>query len=330
MAIDKKIKEILERHTTEARLKAPQEDVIEGELIPKTSASELIPAEQLSLDFLEIVPSNEYMTAFTRIPVFLPVKNRKKCNADPEEGVVMETSWGRIRRFGAGLNIYDEDTLMGLMHCCRQRAITGKTSDVYTYTQPTSQNELIRNKHEPVITIHYGESSLYEINRYLNRGTGGKDYKKTRDSIRRLSRVTFEVEVGPSGKAIHINDLLFKLVNKEDSDSRQPFKVIFQPLVTQLLASQLTYIDMNIRMQLTDLGKAVHRFLSSQFDSKRYSYEIGTKKLYEIIGYQGEYKAFMRSMRNDVIPKLIDTGWIKDGKIESDGKNKPLKLKILK
>ena len=322
--------------TSDSNLKAkatPAKKLIElkNKIPTKPASLPGIPQQaELPLVFNEVIASNEYMTAFTRIPVFIPVKNRKKYNADPEVGEVIETAWGRIRRFGAGLNIYDEDTLMGLMHCCRQRAITGKTSDVYTYTQPKNGQNIIPGTDEPIITVHYGESSLYDINRYLGRGLGGCDYKKTRDSIRRLSRVVFEIEYGKSGEAFHANDLLFKLINKENADGHEPFKVMFQPLVTELLATQLTYVDMNVRMQLSDLGKAVHRFLSSQFSSRRCEYKISTRRLYEIIGYQGEYKAFMRSLRSVVIPKLIETGWLKEGKVAGRGRpNDPHVLYVI-
>lgn len=48
---------------------------------------------QLSLDFSEVIPTNEYMTTNTRIPVFVPTQNRKKMEAGPEEGAVIETAW---------------------------------------------------------------------------------------------------------------------------------------------------------------------------------------------------------------------------------------------
>lgn len=318
---------ILAKHAPETVAKIKEQGVAEGEIIEIHRAP--IKPKQMELDLREIVPSNEYMTAFTRIPVFKPVKSRKKRLIDPEEGEVIKTSWGRVRRFGAVLNIFDEDTLMGLLHCCRQNEITGRTSQIEGYTGNKNSHSTMVADNEPVITVHYGESTLYQINRYLGRGVGGKDYKNTRESIRRLSRVVFELEYGPEGKALHGNDLLFKLVSREDIGAKEKFKVIFQPIVTQMLAAQLTYVDMNIRMQLTDLGKAVHRFLSSQLSKKKREFKISTFKLYEVVGYCGEYKEFMRSLKNNVVPQLIETGWLRQAIFEdATGNSKGKVLKV--
>lgn len=86
---------------------------------------------------------------------------------------------------------------------------------------------------------------------------------------------------------------------------------------------EYTYIDWDLRRKLTDTGKAVHRFLSSQGKE----YEIYTKKLMATIGYLRGYKKFMADLRA-AMEQLKVEKWISGYQIIGSGRKVLHKLII--
>jgi hypothetical protein len=99
--------------------------------------------------------------------------------------------------------------------------------------------------------------------------------------------------------------------------------VQFTPLVARLLDSSYAYIAWEVRRELTDVGKAIHRFLSGQ----PRSYCIGAEKLRATIGYTREFGSFMRDLRV-TMDRLKALGWLSAYEIEGTGRNHPYKLRI--
>jgi hypothetical protein len=84
---------------------------------------------------------------------------------------------------------------------------------------------------------------------------------------------------------------------------------------------EYTYIDWNMRKQLTDTGKAIHRFLSSQPKE----YEIYTRKLKATLGYIRNHNKFLVDLR-EAMDQLLTLGWISNYSIEGTGRRLPYKL----
>ena len=80
--------------------------------------SEQLAQQQLELPIEELLPvesgPSKYPTLLTRVPLFSPVANRTTLDTDWIIGDVYTTPWGAIQRIGPGLDIYDEDTLIGM------------------------------------------------------------------------------------------------------------------------------------------------------------------------------------------------------------------------
>lgn len=290
-------------------------------------------AGQLSLPIEELLdPGNgstqAYPTTLTRIPIFAPYERggRRAGDTDWIRGDVHQTAWGKITRFGPGLDTYDEDTLLGLLHTAQQKRITGKRRDL-----PIPAPRLVvdefgtrRDGLDDEAVVHVGETSAYAINKHLGRPLGGQQLAACRDSLRRISLTQLIIhrqDLQLEGK-IHLFDYLSKT-----DDFKGSFLIQFSPAMVQLL-KEYTFIDMNVRMQLSDIGKGLHKFLSGQLVG-RSSYSITLIKLQAAIGYQGEMKDFKRYISRE-LDKLIKIGWLSSAEITGTGRRTPFKLSVMR
>lgn len=285
------------------------------------SSSHLLKAELLLKKIIEQDTSStaKLPTIFTRIPIFIPTRSRNSKDTDWVKGEIHKTSWGVIKRIGPGLDIYDEDTLIGLLRTATQKELQGKRSEMPVPVPRILEDgfEIRKEGHEEEIIVYCGQTSAFNINSYLGRDTGGKCLEQCRNSIRRLSLTNlfflsdkFEQE----GK-IHLFDYV------GSSSFKGSIWVQFSPLIVRLLQSY-TWIDMNIRRELTDIGKTIHKFLSGQ--DKIYC--ISMIKLMTTVGFQGEFKTFMHSAKIQ-LQKLETLGWLKY-EITGNGRKKPYVLHI--
>jgi hypothetical protein len=266
---------------------------------------ELLPIEANS-------PNQPYPTHFTRLPVFAPLRNRSDADTEWSEGKTYETSWGRITRYGPGLDMYDEDTLLGLLGTAQEKRLTGLRQ---TFPLPLNA---IDGAHTTI--VHYGKTSAYAVNKYLNRPTGGNNLTRCRNSIRRIALTQFIIyrkDLALEGK-VHLFDYRAK------DDFKGTFEIQFSPVMIRLL-KEYTYIDMNVRMhpKLNGVGKALHRFLSGQ----PAAYKIQVCKLKDALGYRGESKYFKRDLAS-ALKQLHSIGWIKNWSIEGTGRRTPFLLCI--
>jgi hypothetical protein len=274
--------------------------------------------DQLPLPIEELLPmditngSQPYPTHFTRIPVFAPIKERKVADTDWSTGETYDTKWGRITRYGPGLDMYDEDTLLGLLGTAQEKRLRGLRQ---AFPVPL---EAVNGTDSTI--VHYGHTSAYAVNQYLGRGLGGKDLKKCRDSIRRIALTQFVIyrkDLAIEGK-VHLFDY------KAENDFRGTFDIQFSPVMVRLL-KEYTYIDMNVRSKLSDLGKALHKFLSSQPNT----YKIRLDKLKTTLGYRGQLKHFHPNLKK-ALNELSRKEWIKEWSITGTGRRIPHVLHISK
>ena len=270
---------------------------------------------------LPLRPGSEFPTFLTRIPIFLPIKRGRKRQAlDEDNALPFITSWGRGRKHGPPLNIYDEDTLMAISRL-RKNRIQGRPHNLPI---PLSAIQLSTKRDGDEVAVHLLACTMSEIQSECDDSDGGTNLQLRLASIKRLGATVIEFDrqtknkLGYRGTQIKLIDVAWD-VYEEDA----VLLIQFSPLMADWLESEYTYIDWNIRKKLSDTGKALHRFFSAQ---PRY-YEIKTEKLLQTIGYQREYRCFMSDLRA-IMKKLVKLGWIKEWKITGTGRKVPHKLTL--
>lgn len=264
-----------------------------------------------------------YPALFTRVPVFGPLGDRTEADTDWRTPERYETPWGVIERFGPGLDMYDEDTILAMLHLCRQKKVVGPRRDVQRrHLTAVGRNELgthiEADETDDEIEVYEGCTSAYRINKYLGRPTGGKGLRECRESIQRLALTQLFFHQEELKRFRQVNFFLLA----GDRDPRGEIWVQFNPAMSTLL-KHYTYINIDVRRQLSDTGKAVHKFLSSQ----PRQYKIGVDKLMMAIGYRGEAKKF-RTLLKAQLKKLQEIGWLTNYVLSGTGRATPFVLYI--
>lgn len=266
-----------------------------------------------------ITPNNEFPTLLTRLPIFVPGRAaRQKENLDQDLALPFETSWGAGRKFGPPLSVYDEDTLMALGRL-RQNALEGKPSKL---PKPVSSKQL---GSDDEVLVHVVYCMISDIEEMCGTSKGGRNRALRLASIRRLAgtriELTRKTSAGEAGTTINLLD-----VNWHEYEDNSRLYIQFSPQVADWLISAYTYIDWSVRQELSnDVGKAVHRFLSSQ----PRTYSIMAKKLQETIGHTSTYKEFMRDLRLS-LTQLADLGWLEAFELSGNGRKVPHKVTIIR
>ena len=267
---------------------------------------------------VSISPQNEFPTLLTRIPVFVPGRARKQRDRlDNDNALPFKTSWGTGRKFGPPLTVYDEDTLMALGRL-RQNMLIGAPGKM-----PYPVSKLYATTDEPDVHVHVVLCMLSDIQAMCGTSVGGRNNKLRLESVRRLAATKIEFNKETQDK-VRFSGTTIDLVHvKWDVyEDNAILYIQFSPLMAHWLERAYTYIDWSLRRSLrTDVGKAVHRFLSSQPKT----YQIFTRKLQTTIGHTGPYKHFMADLR-EALAQLQDAEWIHQFEIVGNGRKKPHKL----
>ena len=264
-------------------------------------------------------PQTEYPTLLTRLPIFLPIDaSAQRALLNKDNAIEFETSWGKGKKYGPPLSMTDEDTLIALGRLRKSRLI-GNPNHL-----PVQVSDLYRVTGEENVSVHITPCTVSQVQLECTPTTGGDANKLRLASIKRLAATTIEFDNKTADKLVGRGTTI-KLIDvawQEFADTAILY-VQFTPIMSQWYDNEYTYIDFNIRKQLTDTGKAIHRFLSGQPKV----YEIGTKKLMGTILYQRQYKAFMSDLRK-TCNKLVDLGWITEWCITGTGRGKPQMLTV--
>lgn len=267
-----------------------------------------------------VSPNNEFPTLLTRLPLFKPGRaSSQAALLDKDLALPFATSWGDGRKFGPPLTVYDEDTLMAIGRL-RQNMLIGHPNKM-----PAPISAMYRADGEEDVRVHVVYCMLGDIQDMCGTSKGGRNNKLRLASIKRLAatKIEFSRETQEKTRSGTTIDLIH--VKWEEYEDSATLYIQFSPVMVTWLENAYTYIDWNIRRQLTsDVGKAVHRFLSGQPKS----YSIFTRKLQATIGHQSSYKEFSRLLR-EALGQLQDLGWLESWSIEGNGRSKPHKL-ILK
>lgn len=256
-----------------------------------------------------------------RVPLFAPVRNRADHDTDFINGETIRTPWGEVRRIGPGVDIYDEDTLIALIKIGRQRQIEGRREDLPV---PMTHPGIERGSNADRLCVHVGKVNAYAINKYLGRNLGGADLAACRRSIRRLSLVSVFLLSAQKGTEVKLNLFDYAGATAFDGD----IFIQFHPWVVNLLA-EYTLIDMDIRRELSPLGKSAHKFLSSQLSRASPAYQIQLNKLKLAVGYRGAIKDFSRSLQGQ-LTLMQRLGWLDAFEVAGTGRRTPLKLLVEK
>ncbi len=286
-----------------------------GQRIIERAQMSLFESERRGL-FLKapLHPSSEFPTMLARLPIFVPGRRTSQRRMiDKDNAIPFETSWGRGRKHGPPLTVQDEDTLLVLGRL-RQDRLRGQGARM-----PIQVLDVMGQGND--LHVHVLYTTLSEIEAFIGHKKSGQSFKARLDSIKRLAATRLEVDV-ISDKAVERGSVISLLdVAWEKWESDNVLYIQFSPVMAHWFEKAFTYLDLGIRMSLTDTGKAIHRFLSSQPKS----YAIHVEKLRATIGYPRQAKYFMRDLRAS-LHKLEDLGWLLEHRIEGTGRRVPFKL----
>ena len=267
-----------------------------------------------------IRPGSEFPTFLTRIPIFLPIKRgRKNPPLDQDNAMPFVTSWGRGRKHGPPLTVYDEDTLMAIARLRKDRLL-GRPHHMpipLSAIQPRGQYQK-----GDEIAVHVLACTMSSIQAECGDSDGGTNLQHRLASIKRLGATVMEFDretkdkLGYRGTQVKLIDVAWDVYEVD-----AVLLIQFSPLMADWLESEYTYIKWEVRKQLSDTGKALHRFFSAQ--PKHYA--IKTEKLMQTIGYQRSYAYFMSDLRG-TMQKLQALGWLDDWDITGTGRKVPHKL----
>lgn len=282
-----------------------------------------LPGEQEGfIERSHLPPADELPTFFTRVPIFAPGFSRSQKALIEDARLRIATPWGTVTRNGPALTIYDEDTLFALVHLRDARLVAPKEylpSGVIDLAFDSSSDQRADPRH----VVHCTRCLISDIQRFLGRSDGGRSARDTLESIKRIARTSLEFEteiphIAKRGGILRIYDVLWECWDKDSV-----LFIQFSPVIARWLEKDFTFIEWSVRRQLSDTGKAIHRFLSSQ----PRTYRIGCEKLRTTIFYMRDFKSFMRDLRA-VLQQLEAIGWLTNYDISGTGRKTPYVLHV--
>lgn len=251
-----------------------------------------------------------------RFPLFAPYEPgaRQAGDTDWVHGEVYEDAELRVTRFGPGLDIYDEDTLLGLLRAVplKGELTAVKGADVQRPIQggPT------------VADLWVGETSALTVNRYLGRSTDDEHLEQCHASIERIANT--QLVIYRSDLRLEWKTILLNWSTTVDSILGK-IGLQFSPLAVTLLQGY-TSIEMNVRMQLSRVGKALHRYLTSLLLPGQ-AYRLPLDEVCVAIGYKGPADDAGRVLEQEV--KILRAArWLKHGEVHLAGKRAALVLDV--
>lgn len=279
--------------------------------------------KERDLGHAPIKPQSEYPTLLSRIPVFIPGhKKSQKVLLDEDNALPFYCSWGKGRRHGPLLTIYDEDVFIAMCKL-RQTRVSGKPGRL-----PYGLNTLNTLTDESGKTeVHIAQFMLSDLHKILGTSSGGNNNRRLMQSIKNLAGTTIEFETASSpdsfitkGTSIKLVDVIWDYYGSDGIIQAQ-----VHPVVAHWFDNAYTYLDWKLRRKLTDSGKAHHRFFSTQ--PKKYKIQALT--VMKTIGYSRDYKKYMSDLRQD-LNTLQEMGWIQDYKISGNGRSVPHMIEIMR
>lgn len=185
-----------------------------------------------------------YPADLGRLPLFLPVKKRE---FTPR---VLHTSWGKITLEGKTLTMFDEDIFITLANMGIKRKIALDYGDSFE-------------------TIVY-QGNLYNIAKNAGKIPGRNTYRMIISSLKALHSIKIKIEADGYK---HYDSLLYSFTTREnDPEQKTPIKIVMNAKIAKAF-DKIRHLDMDIRAQLSEIGKALHRFLSCHSLTSRFKLE---------------------------------------------------------
>jgi hypothetical protein len=282
------------------------------------------------IEQFELFPSAEYPTPLTRLPLFPPVqRSTARELAAAADWIALESRWdgGGVYKAGPALTVYDEDTLFGLMNM-RQQGMTGPADRLPIPAPPTvALSGLAPGNPVRVHALYCLVSQLESVIQGYTppRGWGGRAITKRRESMENLAAITLKFQKPKGGDAFHGKPIQLIFIEHVATAEDACYYVQFHPLVSQWLEEYRTFLDFDIRRQLSPLGKAMHRSLASQRSNRTFS--IPLTEFFASIGAFGE----LRDRKREAIPqlqKLITLQFLECFAITGTGRRTPWLLAV--
>jgi hypothetical protein len=287
-------------------------------------------ARQRGLEQTAMCATSEYPTTLTRLPLFPPVTRETAIEMFKRGWVKLQSSWdgGGVYRSGPALTIYDEDTLLGLM-VLRSRRLMGPADHMPTAvrrldTEDTTPTDERVQVDLVVFTISQLETAIH--GHTPRKGWGGRELARRRESIEDLYGLQLrfdKVRDGSRYQRVKISLFDIPAFSKERDAC---YYVQFHPLVSRWLENYHTFISFSLRRKLSDLGKALHRFLASQRSNS--VYRIDAIALYEAIGAQDRVWRLNQNARQQ-LTIMQQEGFITSFLIDGTGRSTPFVLHIV-
>ena len=296
-----------------------------GRKLVQAAGDKLLQGEQLGLfTSLSIFDKNIIPTLLARLPIFIPVPQSKQQKLlDRDLAYSFETPFGRGRRFGPPVTVEDEDVLFAMLQLSERR-LMGKGSRLPV---PLTDAGWLTDEHGN-LTVQVMIATLGQINAELGITKGGKNYRNTLASIKRLAHVSIELEtrkkhlyMGDSwdGQTLRLVDIQWRAFEEEGLIFAQ-----FSPIMVKWLREQATYYNWSIRRELPSANaKALHRFLSTQ--GKHYRAEL--EYIADAIEWYGD-RDRLRPRMETVLKLLRDEFDWCDYEISGTGRSTPFVLDV--
>lgn len=288
------------------------------------ASCEVYKNEQLGLfDAIPISQRETIPTLLTRIPVFMPIsKAKQKQLLNDDNALPFETPFGKGKRYGANLGVFDEDVLYALARLSNKKLIGPHEN------MPIQVSRVYKANEKGSVNVDTVVCTVTDILDRLGLSKGGKMRKDIVDSLERLTSTTLILTLNKEdrylgkceiGKPIKLVDIEWQLYSSDGIIYAQ-----FSPIVTYWLESEFTYYDWETRKKLKNrLAKALHRYLSSQ---PKDFYKLN--KLEDIAASVGQHgrKCDLRSTFERALDELKEVGFLIDYNIEGTGKATPFRL----
>ena len=282
------------------------------------------------IEQFELFPSAEYPTPLTRLPLFPPIqRSTSRELAAAADWIALESRWdgGGVYKAGPALTVYDEDTLFGLMNM-RQQGMTGPADRLPIPAPPgVAASGLAPSNPVRVHALYCLVSQLESViqGNTPPRGWGGRALTKRRESMENLAAITLKFQKPKGADALHGKPIQLIFIEYVATAKDACYYVQFHPLVSQWLEEYRTFLDFDIRRQLSPLGKAMHRSLASQRSNRTFA--IPLTEFFASIGAFGE----LRDRKREALPqleKLIALQFLERFAITGTGRRTPWILEV--
>jgi len=346
--VSKQAMDRIRKRAVEAQKRIEERRVLEKELLPTScadnlhekktratnglssnqvvnlAAGEIYKNEQLGLfDAIPISQREIIPTLLTRIPVFMPItKAKQKELLDDDNALLFKTPFGKGKRYGANLSVFDEDVMYALSRLSKKKLIGPHEN------MPIKVSRIYKANEKGSVNVDTVICTVTDILNKLKMSKGGKMRKDIVDSLERLASTTLVLTLNKEdrylgkcviGKPIKLVDIEWQMYSSDGIIYAQ-----FSPIMTYWLESEYTYYDWETRRVLKNrLAKALHRYLSSQ--PKEFFKLNKLEDIAASVGHHGR-KCDLRSTFKRALDELKTVGFLNDYTIEGTGKATPFRL----